>query len=429
MVKNIQLGGKVIFVKVVSLFATIMIPLLLMTGTWSCGSSPPPVIPPSQLWITSQTETSLSLNWSGDEGVGSYIVERSDDGQTFFEIVSVKDPTSSFTDSYLDSTKSYTYRIKCVGWEDQVSYSKTITAEYKLNNKLLNTASIFPKNLTNLSLSPDGAYMIGWIDRHFYILNTSTWSYVSSISADISSACFTQDSKLLVTIEDSKKINIRTFPNLITQKTLNTNSTSIYSLAITPTGHLAVISDIVGSVEVWDLNNAKLIQKLESNPYTTALTISPDGKTLITCGRYSFDVWDLDQRKMVVSIYGYFYDALFNHRGTVLSVTAAESDTYGKIGGNYFTRDWALMYNNVGVLERAFSPDDSLELFVSENKTKLNLILVDNGKIIRAFSSEGKSVQFVSFFPEGDRYFTISSEGEVKIYSNTILVKLWTGSF
>ncbi|MFA6980607.1 MAG: hypothetical protein WC209_14895 [Ignavibacteriaceae bacterium] len=429
MAKNNKLGRSETLFEWLNSFNIILLALILTIGTWSCGSSPPPVIPPSQLWITSQSATGLSLNWSGGEGVGSYIVERSDDGQTFYEIVSVKSPTSSFTDSYLDTTKSYKYRIKCVGWEDQVAYSKTITAEYKLNNKLLSTASIFPKNLTNLSLSPDGAYMIGWIDRHFYILNTSTWSYIASISADIRAAYFTQDSKLLVTIEDSKKINIRTFPNLIIQKALNTNSTSIYSLAITPTGHLAVISDIVGSVEVWDLNNAKLIQKLESNPYSTALTISPDGKTLITCGRYSFDVWNLDQRKMVVSIYGYFYDALFNHRGTILSVTAAESDTYGKIGGNYFTSDWALMYNTVGVLERAFSPDDSLELFVSENKTKLNLILVDNGKIIRTFSSEGKSVQFVSFFTDGEKYFTISSDSEVKIYSNTILVKLWTGSF
>ena len=429
MSKNIIHCGRVILVKVVSLFPTIMISVLLMIGNWSCGSNPPPVSPPSQLWITSQSATGLSLNWSGAEGVGSYIVERSDDGQTFYEIVSVKDPTSSFTDSYLDSTKSYTYRIKCVGWEDQVSYSKTITAEYKLNNKLLNTASIFPKNLTNLSLSPDGAYMIGWIDRHFYILNTSTWSYVSSISADISSACFTQDSKLLVTIEDSKKINIRTFPNLTIQKTLNTNSTSIYSIAITPTGNLAVINNFDGSIELWDLNNAKLIQKLESNLYGTTLTISPDGKILITCGSSSFKVWDLDQRKMIKEIYGYFYDALFNHRGTVLSVTAAESYTYRRVGSNYYTSDWALMYYDVGVLKRAFSPDDSLELFISENGTLLNLMQVDGGKIIRTFSSEGKSLLFVSFFPEGDRFFTISSEGEVKIYSTTILVYQWVGFF
>lgn len=429
MAKHIKLGRCETLFEWLNVFNIILLAVILMTGTWSCGSNPPPVIPPSQLWITSQTETSLSLNWSGDEGVGSYIVERSDDGKTFFEIVSVKSPASSFTDSYLETTKSYTYRIKCVGWEDQVSYSKTITAEYKLTNKLLSTASIFPKNLTNLSLSPDGEYLIGWIDQHFYILNTSTWSYVSSISADIRAASFTQDSKLLVTIEGSKKINIRTFPNLIIQKSLNANPTYLYNLAITPTGNLAVISDYAGSLVLWDLYNAKIIKELESNPYSVNITISPDGKTLIVCGRYSFDIWDLDQRKMVKSIYGYFYDALFNHRGTVLSVTAAESDTYGKIGGNYFTSDWALMYNTMGVLERAFSPDDSLELFVSENKTKLNLILVNNGKIISTFSSEGKSVQFVSFFSDGERFFTISSEGEVKICSTTILVYQWVGSF
>jgi hypothetical protein len=428
MAKNIKLGRSETLFEWLNVFNIILLAVILTTGTWSCGSSPPPVIPPSQLWITSQSATGISLNWSGAEGVGSYIVERSDDGQTFYEIVSVKSPTSSFTDSYLDTTKSYKYRIKCVGWEDQVAYSKIIIAEYKLNNKLLSTASIFPKNLTNLSLSPDGAYMIGWIDRHFHILNTSTWSYVASISADISSACFTQDSKLLVTIEDSKKINIRTFPNLIIQKTLNTNSTSIYSLAITPTGNLAVISDIVGSVELWDLNNAKLIQKLESYLFRTSLTISPDGKTLITCDASYLKVWDLDQRKMIKEIYGYCYDALFNHSGTILSVTEVES-SYGRVGSNYFTSDWSLMYYDVGVLARAFSPDDSLELFISKNGTLLNLMQVDGGKIIRSFSSEGKSLQFVFFFPDGEKYFTISSDSEVKIYSTTILVNQWVGSY
>jgi WD40 repeat protein len=295
-------------------------------------------------------------------------------------------------------------------------------------NQVLLTSTLSPPAVHSLSLSPDGKYLTGLANDHFYLWNTSSWSYVASLGKDIWSTFITPDSKSLLTGEVDK-INLRQFPNLTVVKTINTGSGTIRSLAIIPNSEVVAAIDDRGRLKLLDLNEGTFLQLLDSIPNNTgSFVLSPDGKTLVVCSDRFLKVWDLTLYTLQVKLDGNFNGPIFNNDGTILSVNILYPPN-GRVAINYRTSDWTRLYSlNMGVVGNAFSPDDSVQIAFAED-SQIKMFLLTDGSIIRTINSEGKSISFISFFPDGETFFTISSDGEVKIRSTTVLIGGWWGSF
>lgn len=298
----------------VSIYLLVVLSLTLYgSGGGSCsGEGDPDLLnPPSRLWISSLSTTSLKLGWFEEAGLAAeaFKIERSVQGGSFSEIGSVKDTARSFIDAPLDSTKTYSYRIRAINGNQKSSYSQTISAVYFTSIQVLRTVQLqTPGTILDLSLSPDGRFLATRTGDQFHIWNTSDWSNVTPIGENIltSSMAITHDSHFIVTAEIAK-INVRRFPDLTVVRTINIDSVYIFQLAITPNGELVAAIDGNRRLRLWDLNNGNLLQLLDSIPDNWRnIAISPDGKTLVECSSFFLTVWDLNRRTIVKTMYGNF---------------------------------------------------------------------------------------------------------------------------
>ncbi len=74
------------------------------------GGAPPPPGPPTGLSASPVDSASISLSWTGSSGAGSYKVQRSLDGNTGWTQVGTS-TTTAFTDTGLNATTTYFYRV------------------------------------------------------------------------------------------------------------------------------------------------------------------------------------------------------------------------------------------------------------------------------------------------------------------------------
>jgi hypothetical protein len=105
--------------------------------------------------VVKKGETSL-LKWKmeKEDGVSSYVIERSGDGKQFVQIISIKAKNSNLEDiySYIDNSplngKNY-YRLKIVSNDGRFSFSEVRQAEYNLTLQV----DIFPNPIKNNTIN------------------------------------------------------------------------------------------------------------------------------------------------------------------------------------------------------------------------------------------------------------------------------------
>ncbi|MBD2494740.1 hypothetical protein [Nostoc sp. FACHB-280] len=126
-----------------------------------------------------------------------------------------------------------------------------------------------------VKLTPDGKTLIGFYKTEEPRLDVGVWELSTG--------------KLLRTMP----VNISTLR-------------SSYPVDITADGKTIVVanSSYSNQIEIWDINTGKRLQSFGDNQGkgVTTLTVTPDGKTLITAQNNNLQIWDMNTKKVVKTI-------------------------------------------------------------------------------------------------------------------------------
>ena len=153
------------------------------------GASPLPVKSIS-LTATILSNSQVSVKWTtvGESNIASYKVERSVNGVSFTELVTVNAGASSY--SYIDAKLSSGfvayYRIKIIDNAGAVSYSKVATLT--TNHSPLTTISVYPNpvvnNTFNLSIANAGKYTVSLVDALGKTVYTTTVNHTTAATLE-----------------------------------------------------------------------------------------------------------------------------------------------------------------------------------------------------------------------------------------------------
>jgi thermitase len=123
---------------------------------------PPAPDAPSNLSATAVSSSQIALNWSDNSaGESGFKLERSRDGASFTQIASVGAGVTSFTDTGLLASTSYTYRVRAYNSTGNSDYSSAVTVSTQAAPALPGAptlgASAVSKSQINVSWNPNSA--------------------------------------------------------------------------------------------------------------------------------------------------------------------------------------------------------------------------------------------------------------------------------
>jgi hypothetical protein len=378
--------------------------------------------------LYSVSDKVVQLFWSGN--ASKYYIQRKTLNDTSFqEIGSTTD--QYYFDYYVDSSKSYYYRIKASRSSETV-ISQPFQISYVPSNKLLRIINNnYPIN--KIILSPDGHY-ISYLDDELSvnIINTTIWS-INRYSNNKKSCwlfAFTSNSQAIYTGELSY-LKIRSVQDGTIIQSLNTDSTWIYSLAFTREGQKLVSNETKRDkhyLKLWDLSTGTAIKILDSTTeYSNDIVSRPDSNILYTCSYQGLRVWDITQQKQIYQNSLNCYSPVINYDGLILAVHTGDYFSTKKIY-YYNTTDFSLKYvisipSGSSMHLIAFSPDGNLQLIGNNNQVVIAKL--SDGTILHNIFAHIGYVVGGSFFPDSKMFTTASYDGTIKVWSIE-QVRQWT---
>jgi WD40 repeat protein len=385
-------------------------------GILDTDNTPIPPDTPQYLSIISISDRALRIEWSKRDDYGNtyYEVERADSNQLFNQIGTTNILTPFYIDSAINRSKLYSYRVRAVRDTFISPYSDIIKVEYGLSNQLLRTLQTGGQILRIL-ITTDGKYLVSsGGDSTINIWETSSWSLSRpTIGGNLGSSdalALTPDSKYVI-IGGTTNIIIRKLSDCSLVRTINTDSASSVSLAVTTDMSLLVSADNRGKLNLYQYDNGSFLQTLDSMKYDSwDVAINPNSNILIAGSYQYLSQWDLNQRSLQKKINGSFLGLAFNKEGTILAVNASDVLT------NYRVSDWTIIYSfgKYGY-STTFSPDGSLQLIGDKNS--ICIIDVSHGNVIQTLAAHTDVVDALAFFPDGKTFASGSWDTTIKVWS------------
>jgi WD40 repeat protein len=167
-----------------------------------------------------------------------------------------------------------------------------------------------PRTFGKVAFSSDGRYLAVTDDQQMYIIDTTTGATQRQLPTQlsVSSVVFTPDNKFLLVSSVGAFIN-REDP--FADTTSKTNAIEVWSVA---DGHkvdfklnekdvveaVAMGNDRIAisqnqKIRIFNLNDAAIVKEFEYGPELASLSISPNGKFIVTCDSKGFiELWETD---------------------------------------------------------------------------------------------------------------------------------------
>lgn len=181
-----------------------------------------------------------------------------------------------------------------------------------------------------LAAHPDGRHLIsGGYDGRVILwdIETGEFTEASSPIDRVTSLVCAPDGAQTAEAGQGGEIVLRSMPTLEESGRLDTGAVGVSDLAISADGLLLASADALGTVTLWDLNEAEPIRTIGLTGPAQAVAISVDGRYVAAAWDRTVGLWGMEDAEPVatvgIGIKG-IYSLAFDPSGTRLAQTGAD---------------------------------------------------------------------------------------------------------
>ena len=246
-----------------------------------------------------------------------------------------------------------------------------------------------------------------------------------SNSSFIWSMALSFDGRLLATGDADGAVKLWQTGDWRQIRTLKGQNEHLHGLAFSPDGQRLASGDINGTICVWNVPTGKLLALLNHGEEVNSLVFSPNGNRLVSGGDPSIKVWDTATWKEFPAPRGHkrvVKGMAFSSDGRLLA--SGSTDGTVKIWEvSTWQELWTLAPHLGMVLDVAFSPDGSQIAAASGNyfntgdDCEIKIWNAATGKLMQTLGGHNGGVFKLAFSPDGKRLATTGAEdATIKIW-------------
>lgn len=296
------------------------------------------------------------------------------------------------------------------------SYDSTLILWDLDTGEAIQTISGHEGRVFTVSFSPDGQFLLsGGTDRTIRMWSVETGEEVRRFQghgAVVKTAIFNQDQRLILSSSDDGTIRIW---NADTGDELDRflgHTGQVEQVLYTPGETQMVSASLDGTLRLWDLTNGAEIRRLVGGHTAGVLTadISRDGSVAVTGG---FDgmvtIWDMQTGDQVGQFDGHagsdYVEPLVIGPDGALVASAGPNDDNSLLVWNLDTQEivYTLLGHENNINSAFFSPDGSMLVSVSQDRTFIAWDMATGEQIYRSAEFPDVRLRGVAFSPDGQR--------------------------
>ena len=239
-------------------------------------------------------------------------------------------------------------------------------------------------------------------------------------SNKVTSAVISPDNKYIASSSWDGFVNIWDVNNGKLLRRLNAQKDKVFDVAFSPSGKSLACSYYDGIVRIWNHIDGYIEKELNGHTlWAQSVTYSNNGKLLITT--YSFDktaiIWDISTGKII--------HQLKSHNNTVRKgsfspddkiVATAAADSIIRLWDVKTGKEIKKMTGHIGYInDVSFSPDGQKLLSAGEDRT-IRVWDCDSGKEILKILGHDRMINSASFSSDGTKIVSASNDNSVKIF-------------
>ncbi len=355
-----------------------------------------------------------TLRWNGIPATDEVLLELSDDDGKTWTTITTK-----------ASGLEYNYRLpNKIGTQYRVRVSQTMGKQLQGSKEIVDflghTDYVLkvewnPDNDKIATASKDGTAIIWDAESGKRLFTLS--GHTSSVDA----LKWSPEGNRIVTISSDKTAiiwNAETGSKILT---LTGHTGVLTSVHWNEQGTTILTSSMDGSVIIWDAISGSLIKKLKgSNSYIDFAEISPDGRSVATCGSFDNEasIWDISSGTLIRNLTGHkqgIRHISWSPDGKKIA-TGSDERIVKIWDATTGTELHSLVGHNQLVWRVAWSPDGKWLASVGDDYTGI-IWDVKNGKIVHKLTGHTSVFYSLGWSPDGSQIATSSADLTTRIWN------------
>ncbi len=335
--------------------------------------------PPNTLSIATSSSAAVTLQWNDSSLIErGFEIERAINKTNFIRLVTLPANTTTYQDKALDSTQTYSYRVRAVTSVNTSAYTSVLKIGFVVHSALLATYSghtndvlavaVSPKNtmfasassdytaklwqrsdgkllstltghqfaVTALAFSPDGLLLAsGSNDNSIKIWNTSSGALLHTFSQahsnGVSGVVFSSDGQSIIGVGGDNAVKFQKISDGAITQTLTGHSYKIHTIALNPSGTIIATGSADNVIKLWNTGTGAVLQTISGHTNAVnSVAFSADGLTLASgSSDNSIKLWRVSDGVLLNTFTGHAFavnGVSINQSGELLA-SASEDNT------------------------------------------------------------------------------------------------------